>query len=176
MHAADIRAANEADASAVVEYRSTLRAERLPTLFRYDQLPAADEEAKFLRKFQDDLDRAFFVAVLDSAVVGHLDLVGGNHAQTRHVAMLGMSVLAPHRGLGIGSRLLEAGIAWAAQADLRKIQLEVMSNNPRAQALYEKHGFELEGARKKVVLVDGDYVDLIQMGLALPGERRITSP
>ena len=42
-----------------------------------------------------------------------------------------------------------------------------MSNNPRAQALYERFGFQVEGARRDVVLVDDSYVDLVQMGLAL---------
>ncbi|MBC7123627.1 MAG: GNAT family N-acetyltransferase, partial [Pseudothermotoga sp.] len=46
----------------------------------------------------------------------------------------------------------------------KKIQLEVMANNERAIRLYEKFGFEIEGRKKKAILLDDEYVDLLVMG------------
>lgn len=159
----------------MVEFSSALRTENLPTIFRDKTPRSIEEEAESLRKYEVQSDRVCFLAMLNRSVVGHLNLVCGDHPQVSHVAMLGMSVLGSSRESGIGSRLIRAGIGWAVAANLRKIQLEVMSNNPRAQALYERFGFEVEGERRQVVLVDEEYVDLIQMGLALSSEHRITS-
>lgn len=50
-------------------------------------------------------------------------------------------VSAEARGLGIGTRLLEAVFAWSKEADRRKVLLEVVDTNPLAKKLYERVGF-----------------------------------
>ena len=164
---AEIRVASEIDGPVVAAYREALAGEQLETLLAYEPMAQQEVASRILRPFEVDPNRVFLVALAAGEVVGHLDLVRGDHPQQRHVAMLGMAVLAPHRGLGIGSRLIEAGLAWAGRRGLHKIQLEVLSNNPRAQALYERIGFEREGARLGFVRVGDDFVDLVQMGLWL---------
>jgi GNAT superfamily N-acetyltransferase len=50
-------------------------------------------------------------------------------------------VAAVARGLGVGSALLSEIKAEAARRDLAEVQLDVIDSNPRARALYERHGF-----------------------------------
>jgi RimJ/RimL family protein N-acetyltransferase len=69
--------------------------------------------------------------------------------------------------MGVGTKLLEALLAWAGPNGIRRIELEVLSNNQGAVALYRSAGFVLEGAKVKAVEVDGEYVDLIQMAKLL---------
>lgn len=45
------------------------------------------------------------------------------------------------RGLGIGTRLLEAAFTWSRQANRSKVLLEVVDTNPLAKKLYERVGF-----------------------------------
>jgi ribosomal protein S18 acetylase RimI-like enzyme len=45
------------------------------------------------------------------------------------------------RGLGIGTRLLEAAFALTRQANRSKMLLEVVDTNPQAKKLYERLGF-----------------------------------
>lgn len=45
------------------------------------------------------------------------------------------------RGLGVGTRLLEAVFAWSREADRSKVMLEVVDTNPLAKKLYERVGF-----------------------------------
>jgi RimJ/RimL family protein N-acetyltransferase len=64
------------------------------------------------------------------------------------VMALGMAIVADARGRGGGHALLEALIARAREAGCHKLELEVWPDNERAIALYEKHGFEVEGLRR----------------------------
>jgi ribosomal protein S18 acetylase RimI-like enzyme len=86
------------------------------------------------------------LALVDEGeVVGAL---GVNPTRVRGVHGLGMSILAEHRGKGWGRRLLEAGVEAARVQGVRKLELEVFTDNPQAIALYVSSGFEVEGVRR----------------------------
>ncbi|GAA0222464.1 GNAT family N-acetyltransferase [Cryptosporangium japonicum] len=57
------------------------------------------------------------------------------------LVMDGIAVDARHRGHGIGSSLLSEIVTIAAENACRRIRLDVIDTNPRARALYERHGF-----------------------------------
>ncbi|WP_432137892.1 MULTISPECIES: N-acetyltransferase family protein [unclassified Streptomyces] len=57
------------------------------------------------------------------------------------LVMDGIAVDATHRGRGIGSLLLKEIAAVAADNGCRRVRLDVIDVNPRARALYERHGF-----------------------------------
>ncbi|MFE3636493.1 GNAT family N-acetyltransferase [Streptomyces sp. NPDC059168] len=57
------------------------------------------------------------------------------------LVMDGIAVDAAHRGRGIGSLLLREVAAVAADHGCRRVRLDVVDTNPRARALYERHGF-----------------------------------
>ncbi|MFF7247366.1 GNAT family N-acetyltransferase [Embleya sp. NPDC008237] len=57
------------------------------------------------------------------------------------LVMDGIAVDPDRRGLGIGSRLLDEVAALAPELGCRHIRLDVIDVNPRARALYERHGF-----------------------------------
>lgn len=157
-----LRIADERDVPALIEYVAALRAERLPTIFRYDDVPTPEEELAFVREHSGER-AALFVATHGERIVGNLAVAAHAHPETRHGAALGISVLAPWRGRGIGSRLLDTVIAWAGPRSIRRLELEVRSNTPGARRLYERKGFVVEGIRRGANLVDGELVDSILM-------------
>ncbi|MEU7073479.1 GNAT family N-acetyltransferase [Streptomyces narbonensis] len=57
------------------------------------------------------------------------------------LVMDGIAVDPGHRGAGIGTLLLREIAAVAAESGCRRIRLDVIDVNPRARALYERHGF-----------------------------------
>lgn len=57
------------------------------------------------------------------------------------LVMDGIAVSPECRGRGIGSLLLTEVAAVAADHGCRRIRLDVIDVNPRARALYERHGF-----------------------------------
>lgn len=57
------------------------------------------------------------------------------------LVMDGIAVDPAERGRGIGGRLLAGIDGLAAEQGCRRIRLDVVEGNPRARALYERHGF-----------------------------------
>jgi [ribosomal protein S18]-alanine N-acetyltransferase len=60
----------------------------------------------------------------------------------------GLMVGHDYRRRGIGSALIEACMAWAANAGALSIRLEVRASNAAALALYQRHGFSTVGSRR----------------------------
>ena len=60
----------------------------------------------------------------------------------------GLVVDQDYRRRGIGSALIEACMAWAANAGALSIRLEVRASNAAALALYQRHGFSTVGSRR----------------------------
>jgi L-phenylalanine/L-methionine N-acetyltransferase len=82
----------------------------------------------------------------------------------RHVANLGMAVAPDHRGRGVGTQLLGAVIDTAERwHGVRRLELEVFTDNTAAIALYERHGFVREGLARGYALRDGAYADVLLM-------------
>ena len=81
---------------------------------------------------------------------------------------LGMAVARDWRGRGVGSALVEAGIAWARERGLHKLTLSVFPHHAAAIALYRKFGFVEEGRRvKHYRRACGELWDALEMGLLL---------
>ncbi len=99
-------------------------------------------------------------------LVGHIDLVGGSFSGEMHRVHMGMSLLAAHRRMGGGSRLLHAAIDWAtAHPDIDWMDLGVFVGNDPAYALYKKFGFVETGRTADRFRVDGVVIDCINMSL-----------
>jgi len=106
----------------------------------------------------------FLVALNGEQVIGSLTCRGGSLHSDRHVADLGVYVARDWRGQGVGAALMGRALAWAAEHPvIRRVQLEVLASNDRAQRLYERSGFTREGVRRRACLRDGVLVDMILM-------------
>ena len=84
---------------------------------------------------------AFDEAKLCAFSVMHL---AGDQAELYQIA-----TLPEERGKGIANMLMEKGNVLAKEQNAESIFLEVRVSNAPAIALYEKHGFENLGIRKK---------------------------
>jgi RimJ/RimL family protein N-acetyltransferase len=70
-------------------------------------------------------------------------------------------------GRGYGTEAIRAVVAHAFDTlELHRISLDVFSFNPRAQRVYEKCGFVLEGRQRETFrLPDGTWGDSVLMGI-----------
>jgi len=108
-----------------------------------------DEERKFLKENFDDPKRQMIAAFLDGKLVGSVSFNGvAPFERMLHRAEFGMSVYKEYWGLGIGSALLSELISSAKTAGYEQLELEVVTENERAVALYEKFGFRTFGTRE----------------------------
>jgi RimJ/RimL family protein N-acetyltransferase len=84
---------------------------------------------------------------------------------------LAMLVARGRHGRGVGSALVEAAIDWGRGSGLHKLSLAVFPHNRAAIAPYRKHGFEVEGRRRKDIRrASGELWGLIEMGFLLGDE------
>jgi RimJ/RimL family protein N-acetyltransferase len=111
-------------------------------------------------------------AEADGRLAGYLSVRGGSVSRNRHSAYIVIGILQQYQGMGIGSGLFNEMDRWAKNSGMVRLELTVMKHNERAVALYTKHGFEIEGLKKKSLLVDGEWVDEYYMSkiFALPSE------
>jgi ribosomal protein S18 acetylase RimI-like enzyme len=99
----------------------------------------------------------------DEGIVAEHDLMSVGAAWSRFIRGYGfvddktpelsISVLPDYRGMGIGTRLLEA-LLTRLKENVERVSLSVNLSNP-AHRLYERHGF-------KVVTVDGDSAIMLR--------------
>ena len=75
--------------------------------------------------------------------------------------LLSIAANAPHQRAGIGTALLNAGLANLDFAKGDKMFLEVREGNTKARRFYEKYGFEPYAERKKYY-ADGENAILYQ--------------
>jgi len=107
---------------------------------------------------------------LDSrgTIAGHIDLRARPEPAARHRAMLGMGVHRAYRRHGLGTRLVDTAIAWARrETALAWIDLEVLSDNQPAVALYVRSGFTMTARIADMLHIDGASHDLSYMTFAL---------
>jgi putative acetyltransferase len=71
-----------------------------------------------------------------------------------------MAVHPDFWGHGIGSRLMEAALELAYNwLDLKRIELDVNTDNPTGIRLYKKFDFAVEGVKRFHTYGDGRWVD-----------------
>lgn len=163
MSAICIRPAREADAPAMAAYLAGLAAEGLDVISPPPDLDPADQRERVFRAAA--AGRALILlAVADEAVVGMVELWGGEGEAFRHAGWLSLSVAAAWRGQGVGGRLLAAATAEAqAWSGFTRIELEVTPRNIAAVRLYEAAGFVIEGRKRRAIRLRAAPEDLLVM-------------
>lgn len=101
------------------------------------------------------------VAELEGRVVGSAGLFPlGPSPRFRHVMTFGISVHPEAQGAGVGDALMRAVTELAFDwLGLHRVVLEVFCDNTRARALYERHGFVVEGVERAMALRRGTHAD-----------------
>ena len=109
------------------------------------------------------------VAEYQGEVVGYVKvrrvypMPEGTHVYAIH----GIVVAEPARRRGVASALLVAAEDFVRARGGRKLRLGVLGTNPAAQRLYQRHGYTVEGLHRNEFVIDGEYVDDIQMAKQL---------
>jgi len=121
-----------------------------------------DSEGVLLRHNEVE-SRVFFVATVETEVVGWVHLKHFDLDKLSHTAQMTVGVLEEYRTRGIGSRLLERGTEWAAQQGLEKVDNALPETNDRAVEFLQSRGWEVEAVRENHYKLDGEHVDEVLM-------------
>jgi ribosomal protein S18 acetylase RimI-like enzyme len=115
------------------------------------RLPDRAAVAAFLDRRLSDPAREVLVAVVDGAVVGMVDVTlveppdPGSILRPILTADLGISVLAPWRGSGVGRALMAAAEASARARGAEQIVLDMAASNTGALRFYRRLGYADHG-------------------------------
>ena len=158
----DIRAAR------VDDYRDIYEVLSCPTVVRNTlQLSYVSLDR---RQYLENLEpgHQVLVAEIEGRVIGELGLHQQRNRR-KHVATLGMGVHDDFQGKGVGTRLLQAALDLADNwLNLKRVELQVYTDNAEAVHLYEKFGFIIEGTHKAFAFREGEYVDSYSMARVKP--------
>jgi len=116
---------------------------------------------------RENIQKGFphFVALDTDTVIGWCDIVlSRNRPAFSHCGTLGIGVVKPYRGQGIGKRLIAAALEKAKLIGFTRVELTVREHNKPAIKLYENFGFVVEGLKRKALRLDDTYENLICMG------------
>lgn len=157
----EVRAAEPADARAMAQLYAAVAAER-DGIATEPPVDIREAAGRFARTIDGTV-----VAVGGGQVIGmlHVDVSRFGFAE------FGMCVDRDWRGLGVGSALVRAAIAWCRDQGVHKLCLEVFPHNAAAIAMYRKAGFAEEGRRaRQYRRASGEFWDAILMGLPLDAD------
>ncbi len=135
------------------------------------QLPLASAEVWRQRLAEPSPSRVFLLACVEGEVVGQLGLSSHPNIPRRaHVGEIGMAVRDDWQGKGVGTALMQAAVDLADRwLNLRRLELQVYTDNEAGIRLYKKFGFVVEGKHVGFAFRDGQYVDVYAMARVRAG-------
>jgi RimJ/RimL family protein N-acetyltransferase len=101
------------------------------------------------------------------AIAGHIDLRPRPEPASRHRTLLGMGVRRDARRTGLGTRLVQVALDWARGTGFDWVDLEVLTHNHQARALYARMGFHETGDIPDLYRIGGHQVGAISMSIRL---------
>lgn len=136
----------------------------------FDPMP----RAQFGKVFEPLFESGSFYVYEPAGVVQGFYKVQRHLGRASHVAYLGTLAVAPEvKGSGLARRMMEDVISKLVASGIRRIELTVEADNPRAIAFYQRFGFVHEGTQRAAYKRAGDegFVDELMYGLLLDPER-----
>ena len=100
-------------------------------------------------------------------IAGFIWAERGKANRNLHTAYIVIGVRMAYRRQGIGNELLHRLDDWARAGGIVRLELTVECTNTEAKSLYEKHGFSVEGIRRRSMKVNGGFVDEYYMSKIL---------
>ena len=161
-----LRLAHPDDSAALIEYMIRTAGETEFVLRYPDEISYTEEqERELLSNILNDPGQVMMVGIVDGKLAGNCAVSGnGIRRKTRHRCSLAITLYREYWGLGIGTAMIGYLAELAAQIGYEQIDLEVVADNTRAQALYRKCGFAESGRKLRALKFDdGTYHDEILM-------------
>lgn len=125
-------------------------------------IAAERERQKIL--FEDE--RQTMISIFDdNRIIGNIAIrTQGKSRKTDHRCAMGLGILKEYHGYGLGTLLMERGLAFAKEVGYQCVELGVLADNVAARSLYKKMGFEESGCLPGAFhLDDGRWIDEISM-------------
>lgn len=164
------------EAQPLIEYLDAVRRETNGIMFAAeDDLLSVEAERQWIESHLNDARAVLIGAYAGDEIIALSGVHPSRFYRQQHTAGVGISIRCAWCDRGLGTLLMRELVDWArVHPTLRQLTLCVFDSNPRAQAVYRKVGFGVDGVLPRRAQVDGDYVGLVEMSLWL-GEMAVAS-
>ena len=162
----ELRNAEIADAENLIAYLKKT-SEETPYLIREPQeitiIPEQEEE--FIQQIIDSPKELMLLAFVNGKHAGNCSLMNmGGYHRYAHRCSVAIALYKDYCGEGIGKLMMESVLHVAKEFGYEQAELEVMSKNDIAVALYKKLGFKIYGTLpNNMKYKDGSYDDAYWM-------------
>lgn len=165
----EIRKAKVEDAQAILDYLDQIGKESDNLTFGEEGIGYTyEDEVKLIQSFEENLNSTMYLAIDHNKIVSIGNLSASKRERTKHISILGISVLNSHWNQGIGKMMMKTLIEFAKQApDTKSIHLEVRSDNEVAIRLYQSVGFVKNSTIANMMFIKQKYYDIDLMILDL---------
>ncbi len=153
------------DAAMLIDYLKTVNTETRFLRYEPEEICyTVEQECEFIENVNTSKSNIMLLAFLDGAYIGNCSYAVDSAMRVCHRATLGIALYGKYTGMGIGGVMINALCDIARKNGIEQMELEVVSDNINAIALYEKLGFvhcgSIPNANK---YKDGTYSDEIRM-------------
>ena len=163
----EIVRAQAQDAAELLDYLKTIGGETDNLSFGPEGVPLSlEEEQAYLSMQAQSRDHMQLFAKVNGEIIGTASL-NRKPNRMRHRAEFGISRKKAWWGCGAATPLAEGVLAFAREAGVEQVDLEVRSDNKRAITLYEKLGFRKLCTFPGFFKINGELVDFDFMILDL---------
>lgn len=164
-----IRKASVEDAQVIINYLDQIGKESDNLTFGEEGIGyTLEDEVKMIQGYEENLNSTMFIALDSNQIVSIGNLSASKRERTKHVSVLGISVLKSHWNMGIGKQMMNTLIDFAKQApDTKAVHLEVRSDNRIAIHLYESVGFKKNSTIPEMMFIQDNYYDIDLMILSV---------
>lgn len=162
-----IRKAQEKDAEKFLEYFNRVGSETDFLGFGAEGPRVTLEQEREI--FRTSTPKNFFlIAEIEGKIAGSCSIsTNEKRIRSLHFGELGIVVLKDFWRLGIGCYLMKCAVNYGKEAGLKKINLDTRIDNTKAINLYKKIGFKEEGIITRGTIINGNFYDLLIMGLEI---------
>lgn len=162
-----IRKAEEKDAEKFLEYFNVVGSETDFLGFGPEGPRITVEQEREI--FKSSTSKNFFlIAEINGEIAGSCSIsTNEKRVRSLHFGELGIVVLKKFWGFGVGYNLMEEAVRYGKDAGLRKINLDTRADNEKAISLYKKLGFKEEGIITRGTIINGEFYNLLVMGLEI---------
>ncbi len=157
-----LRNAEVGDAEELITYLKVTSAESPYLLREPDEIKMTiGEEERFIQSRIDSERELMLVATINGKHIGSCSLMSvGSNARYRHRCSVAIALYKEFCGVGIGTLMMQTILDVAKQCGYEQAELEVLSSNTTAIALYQKLGFVKCGTLpNNMKYVDGSYAN-----------------
>lgn len=154
-----IRPIEVEDAESFIELSKKIDESGFMMLEPGERQTTVEQQIRAIERISKDEKSILSVAEVDGTLAGFMAALGNHNKRNRHSAYLVLGVLEEFQGQGIATGLFEKIFEWAKSAGISRLELTVITENVKANTLYKKMGFVLEGEKVHSLIIDGQPVN-----------------